>query len=189
MNKSITILLLLLGYSCANDKQQNNASKDIAYLEESKTAMPSIKNETLNITDELYNLQIKIETTENNKHNLVVAIELLNGSHFISPYAKRDLKGKFYMDFGGFDNLAFDGNIIETPRSVEEFDEHPFTNGLVNWVRVNTTYKQPLNILSEDDFEVFGRIQFTIEPRCTLEEIPFAISYKDGVMKLFSPKC
>ena len=186
MNKSITILLLLLSFSCANDKKQSNTSNDIAKLEEPKEI---ITNEVLNINDELYDLQIKIETSKNNVHNLVVAIKLHNDSHFISPNAKRDFKGKFYMDFGSYDNLAFDGNIIETPRSVEEFDEHPFTNGLVNWVRVNTIYKQQLNLLSQDDFEVFGRIRFTIEPRCSLEEISFAISFKNGVMKIFSPKC
>ncbi len=43
--------------------------------------------------------------------------------------------------------------------------------------------------MSEDNFEVFGRIQFTIEPRCSLEEIPFALSYQNGVIKIYSPKC
>ena len=186
MNKLITLLLLVLSFNYANDKHQTNTSKDIVKIEEPKTIITS---EVLNITDELYNLQIKIEATENNKHNLVVAIELHNDSYFISPNATRDFKGKFNIDLGSYDKLDFNGNLIETPRSVEEFDKHPFTNGLVNWVRVNTIYKQSLNVMSEDNFEVFGRIQFTIEPRCSLEEIPFALSYQNGVIKIYSPKC
>ena len=146
-----------------------------------------LENEVLTETDELYTLQIKIEKTENNKHNLIIAIELHNGSSFISPFEKKEFTGKFFMDLGSFDQLAFDGNIIETPRSVATFD--PYSKEPVIWVIENTTYKQPLNILSEGDFEVFGRVRFTIEPRCTLEEIPFAISYQDGVMTLKSPKC
>lgn len=186
MNKSIILLLLFLNFGCTNDNQQANISKDIAKIEEPKTIITS---EVLNITDDLYNLQIKIETTENNKHNLIVSVKLKNDSYFVSPNAKRDFKGKFYMDFGSYNNIDFDGNIIETPLSIEEYDPHPFVNGYINWVRVNTTYKQPLNMLSDDDFEVFGRLKFTIEPRCTLEEIPFAISCKNGKMKVYSPKC
>jgi len=186
MNKLITLLVLLLSFSCANDKQQSNTPKDIAKLEVPKT---TIKSEVLNITDDLYDLQIRIETSENNKQYLVFDMKLHNNSHFISPYAKRDFKGKFNFNLGSYTNLGFEGNVIETPRSIEEVDEHPFVRGTVNWVRVNTTYKQRLNIKINEDFEVFGRVIFTIEPRCSLEQIPFAISYKNGVMKLFSPKC
>ncbi len=183
MNNFILVLLFLFGFNYVNNHQTKATNKNSVKIEEPKA------NEVINITDELYNLQIRIETTQNNKHNLVITMELHNGSHFISPNAKRDFKGKFNVDLGSYDDLTFNGNIIEIPRSVEEFDEHPFTNGLVNWVHVKTTYKQPLYIKSEDNFEVFGRVRFTIEPRCTLEEIPFAISYKNGVMKIIPPKC
>jgi len=189
MNKLIIPFVLLISMSCRIDKKQSLKAKDIAKLEIPKISISTVENNVKTITDELYTLQFKIEKTENNKHNLVIDIKLHNGSHFISPNATRDFKGKFYMDLGSYKDLSFNGNIIEIPRSVEENDSHPFTNGLVNWVRVNTTYTQPLNIQSEDDFEVFGRIRFTIEPRCTLEEIPFAISYKNGVMILIDPKC
>jgi len=186
MNKLTIILLALLSVSCTTDKQQSNMTNEIAKVEIPKS---NISNEVINITDEFYNLQIEIETTEYNKFNLMVSIELKNGGYYVSPNAKRDFTGKFNIDLGSYDNLDFDGNIIETPLSIEEYDQHPFVNGLVNWVRENTTYKQPLQIKSVRDFEVFGRIRFTIEPRCSLEEIPFAISYQNGIMKLFSPKC
>lgn len=141
------------------------------------------------INDEYYTIRFKLENTNSKNPILVIAMELKNGAHYISPFTKRDFKGKFYMDLGSYAAVDFKEEIIETPRSVEEYDPHPFTNGTVNWVRVNTTYKQPLNIKNEGDFEVFGRVRFTIEPRCSLEEMPFAIAVKNGVMKLFSPKC
>ncbi len=179
MNNLITIALLLL--IVGSNIQQSHNEFEITTIEK-----PGV-NEVLTKTDELYTLQFKIEKTENNKHNLIIAIELHNGSSFISPFEKKEFKGKFFMDLGSYDQLAFDGNIIETPRSVATFD--PYSKEPVIWVIENTTYKQPLNILSEGDFEVFGRVRFTIEPRCSLEEIPFAISYQDGVMTLKSPKC
>lgn len=43
-------------------------------------------------------------------------------------------------------------------------------------MRENTTYKQALKVNSETDFKVSGLIQFTIEPRCSLEKI----GYKSG---------
>lgn len=183
MNKLITSFLLLLSLGCAKESRQSIKVDLIA------------KNDTSNLfvgplnIDEPYDIKFQIEKTKNNDYNLVVSINLHNGAHFISPHAKRDFKGKFFMDLRSYEHLSFKGNIFENPRSVEELDPHPFVNGSVNWVRVNTTYKQPLNLLSKDDFEVFGRVLFTIEPRCSLEVIPFAISYKDGVMKFFEPKC
>ncbi len=119
----------------------------------------------------------------------MVAIELRNGSHYIYLNTKRDFKGKFYMDLGSYTHLDFDGAIIESSLSIEEYGPHSFTNGLVNWVSVNTTYKQSLHLKTKESFIVYGRLRFTIEPRCTLEEIPFAISYQDGVMKFINPKC
>ena len=177
MNILLTMILLSVTFSTQQSQNETETTK----IEESKTS------EALTINDELYTLQFKIEKTENNKHNLIVAIELHDGSSFISPFEKKEFKGKFYMDLGGYDQITFDGSIIETPRSVAIFDGFSFEP--VIWVKENTTYKQPLNILSKDNFEVFGRVRFTIEPRCTLEEIPFAIKYQDGIMTLYSPKC
>jgi len=141
------------------------------------------------INDEDYTLYFDLENADSQHPILIISIDLHNNSHYISPNAKRKFKGKFYMDLGSYTNLGFKGSMTETPLSVEEFDSHPFVNGTVNWVIENTTYKQVLEIKSINDFEVFGRVQFTIEPRCTLEEIPFAISYQNGVIKFIEPKC
>lgn len=183
MSKFITLAVLLLCISFSKSQQQPETTQETV-----KNEKPEIMN-GFTINDKDYTLHFKIENTDNQKPSLMIAIELHNDSHYISPNAKRDFKGKFYMDLGSYTHLDFKGDIIETPLSIEEYDSHPFTNGLVNWVRINTTYKQPLEIKSEEDFVVFGRLRFTIEPRCTLEEIPFAISYQDGQMIFIDPKC
>lgn len=180
MNILTTFVILLL--SISTSQQQTEKIQETIKIEKSE----SFKEFTIDHQD--YTLHFNLEKI-NEKHNLIVSIELHNGSHYISPNAKREFKGKFYMDLGSYTHLNFDGKINETPLSIEEYDHHPFTNGLVNWVRINTTYKQPLQLKSQEDFIVFGRLQFTIEPRCTFEEIPFAISYQDGEMKFIDPKC
>ena len=183
MNILTTFAVLLLAISFSTREQQIETTQAAVNIKKSET------NNGFTVNDQDYTLYFDVEKVKGQNPTLVIAIELHNGSHYISPFAKRDFKGKFYMDLGSYTDLDFDGDIIETPRSFEEFDYHPFVDGNVNWVRVNTTYTQALKILSKDDFEVFGRIRFTIEPRCTFEEIPFAISYKDGKMKIISPKC
>jgi hypothetical protein len=185
MNKLITLLIVLfISIGCTSDKKKITAALETEKIKETK-----ISKDFTTIKDTEYTLHFEIENTNIQKPILVISIELHNGSYFVSPHAKRDFKGKFYMDLGSYTHLDFEGDIIETPRSVEEIDEHPFVNGTINWVRENTTYKQQLNIKSEEDFEVYGRVRFTIEPRCTLEEIPFIISYKNGVITFIEPKC
>ena len=184
MNKLTILGLLLLSITFSTSQQQTKT----ILLETVKIEKPeSFKEFTVNDKD--YTLHFKIENADKQNPILVIAIELYNESYYISPNARRDFKGKFYMDLGSYNDLDFEGDIIETPLSIEEFDSHPFTNGLVNWVHINTTYKQPLQLKTKEKFVVFGRVQFTIEPRCTFEEIPFAISYQDGVMIFIDPKC
>lgn len=182
MNKLI-IFLIVLFFNCKSDKKQ------LAALSENEIHnKPEVIKDFTTVNDKDYTLHFEIENTKNNPV-LVISIKLHNNSYFVSPYAKRNFKGKFYMDLGSYTHLDFEGDIIESPRSVEELDSHPFVNGNVNWVKVNTTYKQKLRVKLEEDFVVFGRVRFTIEPRCTLEETPFGISYKNGVMTLIEPKC
>ena len=184
MNTFKTLFLILISIGCnVYSQQSNQIAKSLKMDTSIMVNLPKPLNN-------LCTIKIEIETTDNNTNYLVVSLELKNGSHFISPNSKRAFKGKFYMDLGSYANIDFEGEIIENPLSKEEVDLHPFVNGTVNWVRVNTTYKQALRLKATDNFEVFGRIQFTIEPRCTLEEIPFAISVQDGVMKIIeNPKC
>jgi len=187
MKKVITTILIVLSFACSNNKFQTKSSIDIVKSEMKKTKTTSITNDATTITDELYTLQIRIEKTENNQHNLVIDIKLHNGSHFVSPFEEKEFSGKFYMDLGDYTNLSFDENISETPQAVDSYDK--FGNQFVKSVKVNTTYRQQLNIKTKENFEVFGRVQFVIEPRCTLEQIPFAISYKDGKFIFIDPKC
>lgn len=189
MNKltSLTVVLLSFAFT-TSQQQQTEITQEIVNIKKPET----FKGFTINDKD--YTLHFEIEKNNpdsyrDQKHTLVISIELHNDSHYISPFAKRDFKGKFYVDLGSYNDLDFEGDIIESPRSVEEYDSHPFVNGTVNWVRTNTTYKQPLQIKTQKEFVVFGRVQFTIEPRCTFEEIPFAISYQNGEMVFIEPKC
>jgi hypothetical protein len=173
MNKLTILLLLLLSIGCTKNKYQSNIAYETKQIKDAKTIIEGPKRMT-----EPYDIKLQIVKEANNKYYLKVSMELYNGSSFISPFETKKFTGKFYMDLGSYKDLSFNGNIIETPRAVARYDS--FKKEPVIWVHQNTNYKQALNILSQEDFEVFGRVIFTIEPRCTLENIPFVISYQNG---------
>ena len=139
--------------------------------------------------DNPYSLDYAVEKTEENKYNLVTTIQLFGGSFYVSPHSTRDFKGRFTIDIADNDHIIVGNNFVETPRSREEIDLHRFINGPVNWVNKDTRYDYPLTVLSQEDFDVHGKIIFTIEPKCTLEEIPFVIKFRSGVLSMEEWKC
>jgi hypothetical protein len=179
MNKLIIIFLVILNIACAK--------KEYKSLEE---ATPIFLNEfnrvnARKIIGEPYKINFKIEKSEDNGYSLITAVELIEeGSHFVSPFSTGNSTGKFNISIEDNPNLTMASIFTETPRTVEEFDPHPFVNGYVNWVKENTTYRHQLSISTKEDFEVTGLLRFVIEPRCTLEEINFTISYHDGELHI-----
>lgn len=165
--KLIAILLFLLTFSCTST---DNAAKEAMQAKADKVIFDP------------YQLNIDIEKAEENSYTMVTAIELAEGAHIASPFSNNNWKGLFNISIDDSNNLRIDSTLIETPRSTEEIDS--FSGGPVNWIRENTIYQQKLSVLTDSDFEVSGLIQFTIEPRCTLEKTPFTLSYHAGELKI-----
>lgn len=170
MNKILSILLFFV-FNCEQNQENTKLSNT---------------DKGITINHEFYDIHINIENI-NRQQNLVVAMTLHKDAYYFSPNEKKAYKGKFFMDLGSDKNLSFDGTIIENPLAKIGSGPYPITtkfNKDVKVVYVNTTYKQPLNLKSKENFEVYGRIQFTIEPSCTFEEIPFTISYLNGKLQV-----
>lgn len=184
MNRLFAFLLFPLVFSCNSDKpssQHTIASSETIGLE---IGMAVNTTEDLVINSEPYEISFEMTKLENNVYDFEISMKLNNGSFYVSPNSKRGFTGIFTVLFDDNKQLEVIADLIETPRSVEEFDPHPYVNGNVNWVRENTRYNQKLQRTSENDFQVKGLIQFVIEPRCTLEKIPFIIKYEDGKMRV-----
>lgn len=185
MYKSVIYSLIFLSTACIQTKTMNTESnQELATLTDNENQNSlEFNGNPLFITDP-YDIKLSIKETENSGYQLVTEIILKNDSYFVSPHSKVAYKGRFSSDLQKNKNLEMINKIIETPRTVEEIDPHPFVNGPVNWVRENTTYRQPLKLHTDSDFEVSGLIKFTIEPRCSLEKIGYTISYKNGKMSV-----
>jgi hypothetical protein len=140
-------------------------------------------------TNKPYELAFEVKKTADDQYDLITSMKLFGGSFYVSPNSTGDFKGKFTIEIADNDNLKMDVNFIESPRSKEVFDPHPFVNGLVNWVKEDTRYEHRLIVISQEDFDIGGKIVFTIEPKCTLEEIPIMFKYRSGVLTIEEWKC
>ena len=186
---------LLFTISC---KKGNNAEK-----KEEKTVAENVKKD--NYTSPYYNnsfvydvskninpyeLTMKTFQIDKNKHSFEIDIKLNQGAFFVSPKSKGDFKGKFRVEISDNKHIAIEKGIIENPLSKEVFDSHPYVNGYVNWVKENTTYRKNYKIKTpKENFTVTGVIKFVIEPRCTLEEIPFIIVHEHGELRVRRDGC
>ncbi len=185
MKQLIAIFLTLSVFYCDGESKKSTsmATYDLTSNPIPEAQVGPVRN------SEPYSIDLQIDTINSQLFNLKIFIKLNDGAHYVSPHSSIAYTGRFTMTIMDHDDLQMVGALNETPRSVEEYDSHPFINGPVNWVRVNTVYTQLISIKNKKDFEVIGDLQFTIEPRCTLEKIPFIIKYEEGEMKFELFQC
>jgi len=186
MNNSLIygFAILSITYNCTNVNSQDFAAN--ATAQDSVYVMPTHFSDDLVRDDALYTSLIRVDKQHDDDYVLSVQMNLKKDAHFVSPNAQRAFSGKFTIVLDEPGKIQALGTLIEKPLSIEELDQR---EGLVNWVRKSTNYRQKLKILSGENFEVRGHVQFTIEPRCTLEKIPFLLSQKDGKLSLKLEGC
>ncbi len=195
MKIAIIFLLCVITTSCTSktENQKNEVVSIAATYAKPKhqsSFISAFAFDNVNDGYKPYDINFKLQPLENDICDFIIDMRLYNGAHFVSPNAKRDFSGKFKIILEENNKLEFLDKLSESPLSVEENDPHPYVDGKVNWIRQNTTYAQKIKFKTDKDFFVKGSIQFTIEPRCTLEQIPFTIFRDSGELKImFLNKC
>jgi len=187
MKNIIAFFFLTLLGSCAQKELATSPEPNIPVLKVSMYDTPLIDREAA--IDHPYDLAFEVEKTGEDQYTMITTMKLFGGSFYVSPHSKRDFKGKFTIEVAPNDNLKLGADFVETPRSKEVIDQHPFVDGPVNWVKVDTKYEYQLTAKSKEDFDIGGKIFFTIEPKCTLEEIPVIFKYRSGVLTIEKWKC
>jgi hypothetical protein len=187
MNNTYAISLLVLLSGCSKQAPNTSAERIVPILAVSMYESPLIDKEIA--LNDPYAIDLAIEKTTDQQFTLVINMELFGGSFFVSPHSSTDFKGKFRVEVANDRNLIIGSEFIETPRSAEVIDPHPFVDGLVNWVAQDTRYDYPLKVRSQSDFDIGGKLVFTIEPKCTLEEIPVMFKYRSGILTVEKWKC
>ena len=184
MYKLILTTTLFICLSC------NTNETIVTPSENNPISMQELKyKKSLTVEEPDYTIKIEVINQKTEHPSLLMSMTLKDDAYFASPLTKEELKGKFYYDFGEYTNLEFFKTVIETPLSINNSAVKSNISEPIWAVKSNTIYEQQLTLKTKSNFEVLGRVQFTIEPRCTFEIIPFGIKYEDGEYKMYSPKC
>ena len=127
--------------------------------------------------DKPFDITFDVEQEENDAASFTFAIALDTGYYIVSPYSTGHHQ-RLIFSIEDTDNLLLNGELIEAPLAIQEYDQLSDKEG--KFVRKNTTYTQHLTIGSHDDFEVAGLIWLELRPDCLPYEVRFTISNKAG---------
>ena len=177
MKTIITLIVVCLGLSCTTKKAERQE------LDKTNLVVKTVESKKM---DEPFNIIMQMNKINGEHYSLSATIELDSGSYVISPYSTDDFYLPFSMVINDTSALIVQGDLSETPASVEEHD--PYLNLSIKVVRVNTTYQQHLKIASKDDFEVAGLIEFLLEPSCVPYDVEFTISSRSGKLEVKKTK-
>jgi len=167
MKNTLTLLFICLNIACGTKTKQ---------------VKEAVNTQVVIVENASFNIEFQIEEKETGVYSLATILELDSGSYVISPFSEDDFYGPFQISIIDSTHLFVDESLIEIPQSVEEND--PYINVPVRFVRENTVYKQNIKLLSEEDFEVSGLIEFLLEPICKPYSVEFMLTYNAGTMRV-----
>ena len=154
----LCVTVLSIGCSDLPDETQNSPENSIE-------ATPSYP----------FNTQIMLKEVGDNVYDLIVQMDLEEGSYFGSPHSNNSFKGLFDIEVEANEHFVLEDSLYESPESSPEYDH--LSKEYVNWVRESTTYTQRLTLNETIDFSVDGVVSFVIEPMCNRFEVAFEIQY------------
>jgi hypothetical protein len=136
-----------------------------------------------NIQDSIepYSLELNVEKINTHEFKLVSIIKI-DSLSYMMPIANTTMSGIF--KFSIVDTNQLNTNYILVEHACPVVTNFVWSNAPQKVIKGYVEYDQKLSVISTTDFVSTGFIQFVIEPRCTLEKIPFTISYMKGEMKV-----
>jgi hypothetical protein len=133
-----------------------------------------------------FDIKFQVDKVDEEQYSFSTSLELDSGAYVVSPFSEDEFYGPFQISILDSRHLFVDESLLEIPKSVEEND--PYINVPVRFVRENTVYKQNIKLLTEEDFEVSGLIEFILEPSCKPYSVEFILSYHSDTMTIEKTK-
>lgn len=130
---------------------------------------------------EPYTLELSIEKINASDFKLVTLIKMDSLAYMV-PISNTTMSGIFKMNIVHTSQL--NTNYILVEHACPVVTNYVWSNSPQKVIKGYVEYEQKVSVISTKDFVTSGFIQFVIEPRCTLEKIPFTISYVNGEMKV-----
>lgn len=164
------------------------SSSTNAPIQDTRTGQLPVTDTTL-AKEHPYDLMFEVERSGDNTFTLITTVKLYGGSYYASPNCTRNFKGKFHIELEAQERIVLGDRVKEIPLKMDRGYYHPLVHGPQDWVSVDTRNEQVLTVNGQKDLEVKGMCRFTIEPRCTLEEIPFVIRQRGGRLTIERVGC
>lgn len=136
-----------------------------------------------------YSVDYTITEVDGETFELAVKITPDRGAYLLSAYADPSYSGKLSFTMDNTTSLHYGEKWVESPQVIPSL--LPKSNhAKAKMIMTPTTYTRTFKLLKNTDFDVSGALRFVIEPRCTLEEMSFRLSRKEGKLSVESlPDC
>ena len=100
------------------------------------------------------------------------------------------MSGRFlWPDFKDNNSVKIEENLIEIYTTTNENEPNSFVGSFINSTDSKTTYKQKMIVNSEEDFTIYGTIQFMLPNKSKLEKTGIVIKQHNGELVIFTDQC
>ena len=129
-----------------------------------------------------YSIDFNVRVLSNTEFAIDVTVIPDDGSYILSQNCEGDFLGKFSIVFPENTFITERGALAETPETGTIYE--PFSKTHTKAITSKTVCTQNYTINSEEDFSTSGKVQFVIEPKCTMEQHPFELKMENGVLAM-----
>jgi len=157
---------MLLNIACSNGQETVRVS-----------SQSSIHNQVT----EPYYISLSVEQLNDSMYSLHAKIKI-DSISYMMPIVNKTMTGIFKVNF--LDHPAVNSNYNLIEKACPVVMNYVWSNPSHKVIKGKVEYVQKFSIGTQTDFVSKGVIQFVIEPRCTLEQFSFTLSYKAGRMNV-----
>lgn len=182
--KYFSILFLsFLGLTACQESESANENTDAFAADSSSYPDPYTERYGEEIDHELFTIKLSIEEPGVDHFYLVAETDIAEGSFILSHYADPGMSGRYLFVLDENQYLSIDHVLTETPGPVEEAyywsEDQPEKK-----LKGDQIIRQLVQVKTEGDFEVNGKVTFVVEPSCHLWVTPFTIISESGEIKV-----
>ena len=131
--------------------------------------------------DEPYSIDFSIEELNDSVFNLRALIKI-DSLSYMTSIVNKTMSGIFKVRF--MDSLVLNSNYNLIEKACPVVTNFVWSNAPQKVIIGKVEYIQKLTVNARNKFIAKGEIQFVIEPRCTLEKVPFTLFYNNGNIKI-----
>lgn len=129
-----------------------------------------------------FNISLQVLRVEPTKCMIAITLDFHYGSYIYSPYSTDSFYLNFNLSLEENSSTTFIGKLEENPESIVELDS--LIKKSIRTNREKTIFTHAVEVLSTEDFQAAGQIEFLLEPSCRPYIIEFDLTQSLGELKI-----